>query len=292
MTPVTVSPAADSELVPALQLLLNLPGSPAIEGQLKQIQLAFLAGEYDPAGLLVVRDGSELSGVILVQPMPGAVGVVWPPRARTLEIEDALVQAACTWLRTRGVKVCQAFVPGPVPCMAALERNGFKRTTQLAFMHRRLGRGGEHASGNEVSLVTANGEELISILLETHIGSLDCPELDGSRTLGEIAEAYRALDQQGYVLFQGGRAVGAMLLGQGQEAGTRELVYFGLIPSVRGQGLGSAGVKALVRQLETGSDTAISLAVDIRNGVAMHLYRRHGFVESERREVFLANWPA
>ena len=54
------------------------------------------AGELDPAGLFVTGDRD---GAALAQRLPGALGLVWPPRAASARAEDALLAFACRWLR-------------------------------------------------------------------------------------------------------------------------------------------------------------------------------------------------
>src|SRR5262245_39124059 len=89
------------------------------------------SGELDPAGLVVARDErGAIRGAMLVQPLPGAIGLAWPPRAEPgcERVLDALVSAACGWLRSRGVKVCQVFA-ADADDLAALERHAFRHVT-------------------------------------------------------------------------------------------------------------------------------------------------------------------
>src|SRR5882672_1277881 len=118
--PSRVSPAAPHELLAALRLLFPH----AADGPCDAI---------DAAGLFVSRDANGLVvGAAMVQAIPGALGIASSPRAESAEAADALAGAACDWLRARGVKVCQVFAPADdIPAMAAMERRGFRRLTQL-----------------------------------------------------------------------------------------------------------------------------------------------------------------
>src|SRR5262245_2714660 len=97
-----VSPAAAHELLPACRLLFT-------EGRAEHSRDRILSDAH-PSGLLVARDPSgRLHAAALVQALPGALGVAWPPRGDSSAAIDAVVSGACEWLCSRGVKVCQAF---------------------------------------------------------------------------------------------------------------------------------------------------------------------------------------
>src|SRR5262245_41788537 len=98
-----VSPARPHELLPALRLLFPQAAESTRDS-------------LDPDGVLVSRNtAGRVCGAVMVQVIPGALGLAWPPRAESPEVEDALVTAACDWLRSRGVKVCQAFASHRTP---------------------------------------------------------------------------------------------------------------------------------------------------------------------------------
>src|SRR3954447_13036879 len=108
MAPVTVSPPTPAELTAACTALF------AHRRGAERCRDLVCTGELDPAGLFVAKDDhGVIRGAVLVQTLPGAMGLAWPPRAEPgpdqRTIEDELVSVACGWLRGRGVKVCQAF---------------------------------------------------------------------------------------------------------------------------------------------------------------------------------------
>ena len=68
--------------------------------------------------------------------------------------------------------------------------------------------------------------------------------------------------------------------------------YLGIVPEARRRGLGhELAVKALREAMQMGQ-RQMSLSVDTRNAPARELYRKLGFVAFDRREVYLALWPA
>lgn len=284
-----VSPAKPHELLPACRLLFGASGEVGSRERLLS------AGAE--SGLLVARVGGRVCAAALAQSLPGALGVTCPPRGDSPEAEDAVALAACEWLRARGVKVCQAFADrDELARMGPLERAGFRYVTQLVFMrrpvrtHDRLETShwldGEH-------YLPAMREEFAATLLQTHDGTLDCPELNAYRTPAELVAGF---DLPGgasawHFLARAGTApVGLVLLNPVERS--LELAYLGVVPEARGRGYG-AGLVRRALHLAAGADfETVSLSVDVRNTPAVRLYTKCGFTEYERRGVWLATWPA
>jgi mycothiol synthase len=296
----TVSRAAPDDLMPALRFLLGNVDD--LELRVECCRDAFAVGDYDSDGLFVARDSSgRVSGAALVQKMPGALGVAWPPRGESSAMEDALSQAACDWLRECGVKVCQAFASALENAdMTPLERNGFNRVTQLVYLRRDVdlesGWGGPPDSDAKCSPGTdILTQEQVDVLIASHEETLDCPELNGLRTPEEVCDSYFPGNQStnAWWLTNGeeGKLVGVLLFDKGPEPSVLELSYLGLIPSARGQGLGGAALTHANRIAGESGNRFVSVTVDARNEPALRLYNRYGFVETDRRDVYLAVWP-
>ena len=296
MAPFVVVPAAPHELLPALRLVFARQA----DRDLRAEQCLNSLTAEDWAGVFVARDGGgELCGAILAQAMPGALGVVWPPRAEARGIEDALVLTACAWLRSRGVKVGQSFASADeLPDFAPLERNGFARVTQLAFMSREVKPSTDSTSDLPDPLSVhawgPDAEGFAAMLLASYEGSRDCPELTGKRTSAELLASH-ALTAAGRFIHRvlvsdGGEPVGVLLTDAGAEPDTIELSYLGVVPSARGRGLGRQLVQLALRVAAGDGARAMTLSVDAHNEPALRLYREAGFAETERCEVFLAQW--
>ena len=235
----------------------------------------------------------------LVQVLPGAMGVAWPPRGDSAKAIDAATASACEWLSSRGVKVCQAFAAASEAAdMAPLERRGFRHTTQLVFMRHEVDhradqfRPGDWAGGTHYH--PAIREEFAATLLATHTGTLDCPELNGSRTANELLAGFELPDSPAtppwhFLAEDEGRAVGVLVTNPNERR--LEIIYLGVVPSCRGRGYGDRLVRRAQFDASIMACTSVTLSVDARNTPAMKLYERHGFVEYDRREVWLASWP-
>ena len=140
---VSVSPATPAEW-PAAGRMLFAAGEPGA-GTARFLAL-IAAGEIDPAGVFVARDRDGVFGAMLAQPFAGGQAAAWPPAVPAgpgrERVEDALAAAALGWLRAGGAKVVQALLRPGEPGVPALERAGFGRMTELAFLARDLSTAG------------------------------------------------------------------------------------------------------------------------------------------------------
>ncbi|VTS03235.1 gcn5 family acetyltransferase : Putative uncharacterized protein OS=uncultured Acidobacteria bacterium A2 PE=4 SV=1: Acetyltransf_10 [Gemmata massiliana] len=289
-----VSPAAPHELLPACRILFaRTPG--AERDRAAEHCHDRLLSDGEASTIFVARENGRLRAAALVQTLPGALGIALPPRGQSRQLEDAVTVAACAWLRARGVKVCQAFAMADERDeMAPLERNGFKHTTQLVFLKHTGTRTKSPAQPSSRLTFAFRAPPLVGdmrgTLLATHLDSLDCPELNRPRTADEIAEGFtEALHSEWYLATRGNEHVGLAIVEPGAE-GAIELTYLGIEPGLRGRGFGSELLNFIVTSV--GYSGPLNVSVDARNLPAMRLYARHGFVEYDRREVWLASWGA
>jgi ribosomal protein S18 acetylase RimI-like enzyme len=308
MPPVTVAAAAPDQQAAALRLAFgHLPDADR-DGRVANALAMLQAGELDPAGLLVARTGGGPVGAMLCQPMPGANGLLWPPRAApgapAGAVTDALVRHAAGWLRSLGVKLAQAFVPeADEPLTAPLARNGFPHVTDLWHLRHDL----ESAVISQQSLVNSSGTANLRwltypecdpglfhrTLLASYEETLDCPEISGVRTLEEVLAGLRTDGHdpsRWWLLEWAGAAAGVLILSAPVGAAAWDLAYLGVVPAMRGRGCGRALVAQALRAARAGGADALTLFVDHRNAPARRLYADAGFRACDRWKVFLAVW--
>jgi len=296
------APATAGERADACRVLFGHLAGADRDRRAARCRELLTSGELDPAGLFVARDEhGAVRGAVLVQPLPGALGLAWPPRAdaggERVAVEDALVSAACGWLRARGVKVCQVFA-ADADGLGPLGRHGFRHVTQVIHMRREIDPGRDRDAGPRALAVRPAGpppDPFADTLVKTYDGSLDCPELTGTRTAAEILDSHRPAaglpaDRFWHLARHAGEPAGVVLFDAGTEPGALELSYLGLVPAARGRGLGGELVRFAVAHAAAEDCRALTLSVDARNEPAVRLYRRHGFWEYDRREVLLAAW--
>ena len=287
----TITPVRWPELGDALALLYA-PGTADVPGRLDHAFRLISRGELNPDDLLVARSDGRVVGAVLCQPLPGAIAVIWPPGAvgDDSATQDALVAAALR--HVAGTKVVQAFLPPEESARAAsLLRAGFRQVARVWQMRRNSetatsagGRSAVAPLNETVALVpypACDPSEFEQVLVRCHDDSLDCPELHGVRTPAELLAGYRdcAPDPaQWWLARRDGNGIGVLLLS------SPELVFVGVVPERRAQGIGRMLVEAA-------RDFApdLNVTVDTRNFPAVQLYQSVGFVTTGVRDVFIAS---
>lgn len=198
--------------------------------------------------------------------------------------------------------------PGQEAIEAAYADAGFMRLAELDYLRRELPRRAPEApawsAGVEVRPLTAwdggprgAGWALLrEALPRTYEGTLDCPALCGLREIDDVLESHRSVGVHDpslwFLVLQGGRAEGCMLLAPGAGTDAVELVYIGLSPAVRGRGLGAALLQLAVRELCLRGERTLACAVDRANTPALRLYARLKFRSFTRRVAMVRSLRA
>jgi ribosomal protein S18 acetylase RimI-like enzyme len=257
-------------------------------------------GVLCPDGLLVLPGLTGLAGAILAAPVPGAGGAIWPPAVTGLtargQTAAALVGAAWSWLRQRGARVIQALLgPGQAPRAQLLLDNGFRHVTSLiTFTHSlRLDAAGLTEPWHLVLEPYDEGRpaEMHEVLQRTYEGSLDCPEVNGLRTIEEVVAGHR---EQGvydpanwWLARHQGRGVAVLLQHDDASGEAREVAYVGVVPEARRRGHGRELVLRALLEARAAGKSSLALSVDARNRPAWQLYESLGFEEALRQQVLL-----
>jgi ribosomal protein S18 acetylase RimI-like enzyme len=164
-------------------------------------------------------------------------------------------------------------------------------------------------------------QDVCSIAERTFTGTLDCPRLNQFRSSSEIVDGYRLASTFDPALWRmvtvNGQPAGCLLLTAhratlagdiepdaarakdtavpedatanstgGNDFGAMEISYMGLVPEVRGQGLGRLVLDEAVRISAQRRAPRMVLAVDRENSPAITLYQRHGWVEAAQESVW------
>lgn len=120
-----------------------------------------------------------------------------------------------------------------------------------------------------------------AIIEATYIETLDIPELNGLRTIGNTLEGYASTQPTTpgtwWVIQDGCVNIGCLLLTPNDDQHC-ELTYLGLAPTSRGKGHSRAIMDHLDRWSSSHGIERMTLAVDIRNTPAIRLYQSRGFV--------------
>jgi len=300
----SVGPAAAHEQFAALRLIFQyLP----FEDQAARVENAldmFRAGEIDSEGLIVVRDSHGLIGAMIAARLPGQGAVIWPPQARPSfrypdAAADVLIHTANQWIRSKGVKLAQALVlPEHKAIAEPLTRHGFRHITSLCYLRHFLDLSAPDLGRADQLEYRSMSECDPLIFRETldhsYSGTLDCPEINGIRTIEEVIEGHQGGDidpNRWWLAKRAGRPVGVLLMNDEHELGGWDIAYVGVVPDARRHGVGRALVQKALFEAKAAGVSQVTLAVDSRNQPARKLYHEAGFEEFEVREVFLSIWP-
>lgn len=251
----------------------------------------------------------RVEAALLLSPGPGRTAMLTISPLRGWEEEAAgveVVHAALREASSLDVALVQSLLePRNTAEAGVLCRAGLRPLATLNYMERTLPRASRAPAAatapprlpEGVSLNAyddgANARRMLAeLLVRTYEDTLDCPGLSGLRTPSDVLDGHRRggrFDPSLWsLLMLRGRPVGVLLLNAATHAAGLELVYLGLVPEVRGRGLGRVLIDRALGVAQSRGDRAVMLAVDEENAPALRLYRAAGFKRTARRCAFLA----
>ena len=248
-----------------------------------------------------------LAGSLLVQVQPGRSALLWPPRLIAGEPRETarhLMDAALQSLAASDLRIIQALLPTDVGEDADVLRiAGFRHFSDLLYLVC-LDRDfptvpmmpGSLASGVEFLAIGSEQEQWIANLVEaTYIDTLDCPAVNGLRCIEDVLLGYRATgkhDSQGWLIVRHrGEDIGCLITADYPQHNTRELIYMGLAPAARRQGLGTTIIRHALWLTAQAGQQRLVLAVDAANEPALRMYAAAGFQAWDRKSVFIRVMP-
>jgi len=262
-------------------------------------------GHIDPEGIFIARTQHNIRGAVVALPLPGAGAIFWTPVVKDgcdrAQVEDRLMQSALDWLRRGSTKVAHALLYLDESSLAApLLRNGFRQITRLQYLQRTLAEApltppfppGEGRPAIQFRTYAETSPETFhSILAHTYEDSLDCPELNGLRTLDEIMAGHLAQcdnNPQLWWMACAPQPVGVIMLADMPAWESWDISYLGVAPAARRQGIARQLVQLAMSEALSAGVPELTVAVDTRNAPAWNLYSQLGFQPGEQREVYLA----
>jgi GNAT superfamily N-acetyltransferase len=242
--------------------------------------------------------------VCLMVPGAGRTGMFFTSRPTNAAGErelGAVIDAACGSISPMEVRLAQALLePNEESLARAFEAGGFDRLSTLLYLRRPAPRRREFRDrtlgvwppGVRVERYRQLDENALAAgLARTYQGTLDCPELTGIRTTTDVIESHRAagaFDRRfWFLVWFEGRVEGVMLFNPIPDQQSIDLVYFGIAPALRGQGLGAKLLEWGLCQLVDRPELGVTCACDERNEPARRLYARLGFVTADRRTALV-----
>jgi len=288
-----IEPLQPDDTLKALELALASVPAKKRSARVEHFANLLRDGILDPRGIFVARDAETLLDVQICIPLAGAAALFWLPNADN-DLADLLVRTALDWCGSIGCKIAQALAKPEESALAQpLVRNGFRFMTRLEQWSRDLRElPGISASDLRFEPHRESLAKAFAATIErSYQGTLDCPELDGTRTIDEVVEGHRA---QGkfhadcwWLAFDGPHPVGVALLVEMPDEQTWELAYLGIVPEYRRRGLSRTLLLHALHALHGRLATRVVLAVDDRNTPALRLYEKSGFAKLESSDVYL-----
>lgn len=296
--PAVIMPCPDDRRAEAVSLAL-CEIAPTQRAELAAGLAAEGAGSLPGQGLVVALRGEQLRGAAWVQRQPGNTAIFWPPQLNSGEAAETglnLARAAGNMIRGANIGLVQALVSSwesvHVPRLLAA---GFEPLAVLLYLSCPTDSVPSPQPSSESNLeFTAYDESqrdrLAELIERTYEGTLDCAALNGVRRMDEVLDGYRATgvfrEQNWRFVREAECDIGVLLLADHPADEYIELVYMGLIPGVRGRGLGRQIARQAVSMARSARARRIVLAVDAANKPALQMYRAVGFEAWDRRLVY------
>ena len=171
-----------------------------------------------------------------------------------------------------------------------LKAAGFLDLAVLVSMERNNSRNAKAPAA--IAHVTLTSEaiadaDMLALLRETYVDSLDCPGLSKLRHEKDILDGHRRggnFDQQLWSVMQiNGINAGVSIVNRTPAADCIEIAYFGLAQFARGKGFGAYLLDHTLFLAAKHSERSMMLAVDEHNLPALRLYVSRGFHVVTRR---------
>lgn len=261
------------------------------------------AGQPGVAAFEARRDGRLLGALYCEVQLGGSAGL-WPPQIADHVAGDEgfvercsqlLLESAFDWLGPQRIKVVQSLLAADSGRDAdRLRAAGFTHSADLLYLVSLANSFPSAPIEAELSfepVSSRSDEELARLLEATYEQTLDCPALNGVQDCRDVLAGYRATGSfdpsRWFFVRRAGRDIGCLLLADFPDVNQWLVVYMGLVPAVRGQGLGIELVRHAQWLCGQAGRSRLVLAVDAANAPAINIYAAAGFIAWDRRSVWL-----
>lgn len=288
---ITIRPARRRDLTALVEFFQIAPSA---QGATDHAEEAVLLSNLRNQ-LVAVREG-EIIGSVLVVRGAGRCAAIRPPWLLDWDAELAarLLHAAAAHGRTKhGARLIQSLInPAAAQSLVpALERAGFAPLATLSYLRRAVQPEDANAAPDAAADLTwqhysrLRHRRFAATTARTYTESLDCPGLVGLRTVNDAIDTHkhtgRFKPRCWHLVLDGDHPVGVALVNHLKGRG--ELVYLGVVPEARSQGLGRILLSRAIHDTAAMGLRRMGLAVDVANTPAVRLYETAGFHETHRR---------
>ena len=252
--------------------------------------------------LLGCLENGNLIGAVLAQIQAGRVAMVRPPRLSDVqrpEIAEALLHGVCEQLCSSSMSMAHVlFETVDENDDRALRGCGFTRLAELLYMSCEQSyfpakRPSQSPLADRLDFepyTAANHDRFSQTVEKTYNQTLDCPRLNGVRSIEDVLAGYRDLGEfspeRWFIVSHQGCDVGCLVIADHPEHDSCELVYMGIVASARGHGWGKEIAQYAKWVTSTANRPRLVLAVDSENRPAIDMYSSVGFRVWEKRIVY------
>lgn len=283
-------PVARPEIDDALRLILATDGKTASDEQVLDFLNFALHRRIDLNQIHIAEEAGRLVWAVLPVISPGRTMLLLSPPRVSRPLSDTvapqLIEHVVTHFAAQGVHLAQTLIdPREKSAIALYQHCGFTNLAELIYLHRAV-RGSKYPTlpdGHRWTFYSPQAHGVFGRAISaSYAGSLDCPALNGRRGIEDVIAGHKAAGdfdpRLWHLLCADGHddPLGVLLLARSPRSDALELVYLGVNPAHRGQGLGELMVRQALAVAGASDCGLLSLAVDARNAPALKLYYRNG----------------
>jgi mycothiol synthase len=295
--------ARDTETHASLRHILSHAGLPADDVRVTEFLRFAIARRLDLRQIaVIVRDDRVLHALLLL-PSPGRTALILSPS----QTPEPLVPHAATLLRglcrhlvaITDTNLVQALLePADTNSSTAFIAAGFQHLARLVYLTREPAPSPTPTppAGLQALAYTADTHALFRHALDLSFQqSLDCPRLNGLRSLDDTLEGHKHAGGAGFdpslwtLLLDTTthQPAGIALLARIWSGHALELVYLGISPQARRRGIGRWALRHTLAEAHRLGLANVNLAVDSTNTPALRLYFGAGFRRVQEREALM-----
>lgn len=300
-----IRPARADEVGPAMAMILAAAPGAHDPAAVATFVSAMVARGMDLGRMRVVADAADrVVWAALPLGLAGrAVLLMTPPRLpAALTSQDVCELIDQALAGDPDAAIVQALLdPEHRAVLRMLTDCGFEDVAELIYLARRVERPMPGFRLPETLRLETYSEathaRFADTLLRSYEQSLDCPKLNGRRSIDDVIAGHKAAGrfdpERWFLLSDSGADLGAMLLNRLDPGDGYELVYIGLTPEARGRRLGEGLIKHGIALLAGEGGGQMITACDADNAPARKLYHRLGFGHVyARRALVRDRWKA
>ncbi len=296
--PVTVAPVPPDAQRQALQFLLAGARNDALIASRAEALQQLLRSPQRQGDLWWALAGRQCVAAAMVVHNPGRSALLLHSPAEAPGVDRQALAAVARSAALQGLQdgalLVQVMVEdGHDADLAMVQAAGFAPLARLVHMRVSLaGAAVEERAGLRWRWAEQfSPEELGQVIAATYEGSLDCPMLTGVRSIDDVIACHKSSGvfrpQSWWLVDVDGTAAGCVLMNDSATRNSAEIIYLGVIPRFRGQGIGRRMLRHAAHDARARRLECIDLAVDDQNVFAMRVYVSEGYRVTRRQWAYV-----